>query len=49
MSAKSIVLVTAAAGKTGSAVARQLPEKGYPVHALVRRHDHGSPRTGARH
>jgi len=36
------ILVTAAAGKTGTAVTRQLLEKGYPVNAFVRRLDHRS-------
>lgn len=39
MSTKPRILVTAAAGKTGSAVTRQLLERGYPVNALVRRQD----------
>ena len=36
---KPRMLVTAATGKTGTAVTRQLLEKGYPVTALVRRED----------
>lgn len=36
---KPTILVTSAAGKTGSAVARQLLEKEYPVRAFVRRED----------
>ena len=39
---KPRILVIGASGKTGTAVARQLLEKGYPVNALVRRHDHRS-------
>jgi len=39
---KPRILVTAAAGKTGAAVTRQLLEKGYPVNAFVRRHDRRS-------
>ncbi|WP_298859872.1 NmrA family NAD(P)-binding protein, partial [uncultured Gimesia sp.] len=42
MTTKPGILVTAAAGKTGSAVAYQLLEKGYPVTAFVRRLDHRS-------
>ena len=41
------ILVTAAAGKTGSATALQLLRKGYPVRALVRRLDHRSERLKA--
>ena len=41
-SSKPRILVTAAAGKTGTAVTRQLLEKGYPVNAFVRRLDHRS-------
>jgi uncharacterized protein YbjT (DUF2867 family) len=51
MSTKPRILVTAAAGKTGSAVSRQLLEKGYPVNALVRRQDQRSEalaKAGAR-
>lgn len=33
------ILVTAAAGKTGSYVVKQLTEQGYPVRALVRKHN----------
>ncbi|HXX46764.1 MAG TPA: NmrA family NAD(P)-binding protein [Myxococcota bacterium] len=36
---KPMILVSAAAGKTGSATAKLLLEKGYPVRALVRRAD----------
>ena len=36
---KPRILVTAAAGTTGTAVTRQLLDKGYPVTALVRRED----------
>jgi NAD(P)H dehydrogenase (quinone) len=36
------ILVTAAAGSTGNATARQLLEQGYPVRALVRRLDQRS-------
>jgi NAD(P)H dehydrogenase (quinone) len=36
------ILVTAAAGKTGSATAVQLLGQGYPVRAMVRAHDHRS-------
>jgi uncharacterized protein YbjT (DUF2867 family) len=39
---KPQILVTTAAGKTGSAVAKQLLEKGFPVRAFVRRRDHRS-------
>jgi len=43
MATKPRILVTSAAGKqTGSAVTHQLLKKGYPVNALVRRHDHRS-------
>ena len=51
MSTKPRILVTAAAGKTGSAVTHQLLAKGYPVNALVHREDHRSKalaRAGAR-
>lgn len=41
------ILVTAAAGKTGSATALQLLDKGYPVRALVRRLDRRSERLRA--
>ena len=41
------ILVTAAAGKTGSATALQLLRKGYPVRALVRRLDYRSERLKA--
>ena len=37
---KSLILVTGATGKTGSAVARQLLNLGYPVRATVRKRDH---------
>ena len=36
---KSLILVTGATGKTGSAVVRQLLDLGYPVRATVRKHD----------
>ena len=36
---KSLILVTGATGKTGSAVARQLLNLGYPVRATVRKRD----------
>jgi uncharacterized protein YbjT (DUF2867 family) len=39
---KPRILVTAAAGRIGSAVTRQLLEKGYPVTAFVRRDDQRS-------
>jgi uncharacterized protein YbjT (DUF2867 family) len=39
---KPLILVTAAAGKTGSPVVRQMLERGFPVRALVRRHDERS-------
>lgn len=39
-----LILVTAAAGRTGSAAARQLLELGYPVRALVHREDARSAR-----
>ena len=42
MNSKPRMLVTAAAGKTGAAVTRQLLQKGYPVTAFVRRRDHRS-------
>jgi uncharacterized protein YbjT (DUF2867 family) len=51
MTTKPRILVTTAAGKTGSAVTRQLLEKGYPVNALVRRQDYRSDalaKAGAR-
>ncbi len=41
---KPKILVTAASGKTGSATAMQLLEKGYPVRALVRSADSRSER-----
>ena len=41
---KPLILVTAAAGKTGAPVARQLLERGFPVRALVRRRDDRSER-----
>lgn len=41
---KPRVLVTSAAGHTGSVVATQLLEKGFPVRAFVRRHDARSER-----
>ena len=42
MTTKPRILVTAAAGKTGTAVTQQLLEKGYPVNAFVRRQDRRS-------
>ena len=51
MTTKPRILVTTAAGKTGTAVTHQLLEKGYPVNAFVRRHDHRSEalaKAGAR-
>ena len=39
MSIKPTILVTAAAGRTGSAAVFQLLEKGFPVRAFVRRRD----------
>ncbi len=41
---KPIILVTAAAGKTGAAVTLQLLAKGYPVRAMVHREDARSER-----
>ena len=41
---KPLILVTAAAGKTGSPVVEQMLDRGYPVRALVRRHDERSKR-----
>lgn len=41
---KPKILVTSAAGHTGSLVVTQLLEKGFPVRALVRRHDSRSER-----
>lgn len=41
---KPTILVTAAAGKTGSATLLQLLEKGYPVRAMVHRRDERSAR-----
>lgn len=38
------ILITAAAGRTGSHVVKQLIEKGYPVRAMVRRLDEKSER-----
>ena len=48
---KPRILVTAATGKTGTAVTRQLLEKGYPVTTFVHRADHRSAalaKAGAR-
>ena len=42
MSTRPKILVTSASGKTGLATATQLLDKGYPVRAFVRRHDHRS-------
>ncbi|MGI9452447.1 MAG: NmrA family NAD(P)-binding protein [Geminicoccaceae bacterium] len=39
MTTKPKILVTSAAGRTGSAAVRQLLEKGFPVRAFVRRRD----------
>ncbi|WP_269585786.1 NmrA family NAD(P)-binding protein [Roseibium sp. Sym1] len=39
MSSKPKILVTSAGGKTGLPVTLQLLEKGYPVRAVLRRHD----------
>lgn len=47
MNAKPKILVTGAAGKTGSAVVEQMLERGFPVRALVRRHDSRSARLQA--
>lgn len=41
---KPLILVTAAAGKTGAPVVEQLLERGFPVRALVRRRDERSER-----
>ena len=41
---KPLILVTAATGKTGSAVVEQLLERGYLVRAMARRHDSRSER-----
>ena len=40
----SRILITSAAGKTGMATAFELLERGFPVHALVRRDDHRAQR-----
>ncbi len=47
MNATPKILVTGAAGKTGSAVVEQMLERGFPVRALVRRHDSRSARLQA--
>ncbi len=44
---KPRILVTGATGKTGSAVATELLQAGYPVRALVHREDHRSARLRA--
>ncbi len=36
---KSLILVTGSTGKTGSAVVRQLLDRGYPVRSTVRKRD----------
>ncbi len=41
---RPLILVTAAAGKTGSPAVEQLLERGFPVRALVRRHDERTER-----
>ncbi len=41
---KPLILVTGAAGKTGTPVVEQLIERGFPVRALVRRRDERSER-----
>ena len=41
---KPQILVTGAAGKTGSAVVEQMLDQGFPVRALVRRTDERSAR-----
>ncbi len=45
---KPTILVTGAAGKTGSATINQLLAMGYPVRALVHRSDHRSERLAKR-
>ena len=44
---KSLILVTGATGKTGSAVVRQLLARGYPVRATVRKRDARADRLEA--
>ena len=44
MSTNPRILVTGAAGKTGSEVVEQLRERGFPVRALVRQRDERSAR-----
>ncbi len=41
---KEKILVTAASGKTGSYVVKQLIQQGFPVRALVHRRDEKSER-----
>lgn len=45
---KPLILVTGAAGKTGSALVDQLRDRGYPVRAIVRQRDARSDRLAAR-
>ncbi|MDX2037767.1 MAG: NmrA family NAD(P)-binding protein [Isosphaeraceae bacterium] len=45
---KPTILVTGATGKTGNAVAAQLLAEGWPVRAVVRRHDERSERLARR-